>query len=689
MMAGSGYSLGIDIGGTFTDVICCGPDGELAFKIPTTRGDPSVAIRTALAQLASEHGVPSAAITHFAHGTTVATNAVIERRGARLGLIATEGFGDTLEIGRQMRHQLYELALKPETPGWLAPGARRAEVVERIAADGSVVTPLDEDSLTRAIERIAAHDVDAVAVCLLFAFANPAHEIRVRERLTEMLPGIPVSLSHEVDPAFREYERTIATAFDAYVKPTVDTYLGRLQARFEEAGSAAKVQVMQSRGGLSGVVTARQRPVRLFLSGPAAGVVGAAEVGRLVGKSDLLSIDIGGTSSDISMIRNGEWSVVNEADVGGYKIRVPMLDIVTLGAGGGSIAWLDAAGGLRVGPHSAGSEPGPACYGRGGESATVTDASVVLGYLDPTYFAGGTLALDPDLAFRTIERTIAGPMGLSVEEAAAGIHRIANAHMADGIRLVSLKRGYDPRDFSLVALGGGGGVHATAVADELGITSVIIPLKPGVLSAAGLLSAATEHEIAQACNVTLADADVAELRKVADGLHKRAEALIASDGLDPSTAERLVFADLAYVGQSHTLEVPMAMDQDDVLDRAYADFETEHERINGLATRAPGKLVNLRVVHRVSADRSRDQARLGSQEEVPVMPSAPKMRQILFDGTKGVEAPVVMRSALAPDAAINGPAIIEQPDTTTLIPPGWRAETHRSGVVIVTKVEQP
>lgn len=685
-MAQTGYSLGIDIGGTFTDVVCTGPDKELAFKIPTTRGDPSVAIKTALTQLASEHGIPASAITRFAHGTTVATNAVIERGGARVGLIATEGFGDTIEIGRQMRRQLYDLALKPETPGWLAPGARRAEVVERIAADGSVVTPLDEDSLTRAIERIAAHDVDAVAVCLLFSFANPAHELRVRERLGELLPGIPVSLSHEVDPAFREYERTIATAFDAYVKPTVDTYLGRLQARFEEAGSAVTVQVMQSRGGLTGVTTARERPVRLFLSGPAAGVVGAAEVGRLAGKGDLLSIDIGGTSSDIAMIRNGEWGVVNEADVGGYKIRVPMLDIVTLGAGGGSIAWLDAAGGLRVGPHSAGSEPGPACYARGGENATVTDASIVLGYLDPTYFAGGTLNLDPALAYRAIERTIAEPMGLSVEEAAAGIHRIANAHMADGIRLVSLKRGYDPRDFSLVALGGGGGVHATAVADELGVTSVIIPPKPGVLSAAGLLSAANEHEVAQALNVTLAKADIGALRDVADGLHARAAALVQSDGLDPATAERLVFADLAYVGQSHTLEVPLALDRDDVLERAYADFESEHERINGLATGAPGKLVNLRVVHRVAA--SEDTARTAPASKASVS-ATKKSRLIRFDGAVGVEAQVIMRSELGAGAVVQGPAIIEQPDTTTLIPPGWSAAAHDSGVVVMTKGEQP
>lgn len=681
MTTAQGYVLGIDIGGTFTDIVCRGPGGEVAFKLPTTRDDPSRAVGAALAKLETDHAIPPRSITRFVHGTTVATNAIIERAGARTGLIMTEGFGDTIEIGRQMRRQLYDLALKPETPGWLAPGARRAEVTERVGADGSIVTPLDEDSLTAAIERLAAEKVEAVAVCLLFSFADPTHELRVRERLGEMLPDVAVSLSHEVDPAFREYERTVATAFDAHLKPTVDTYLSRLEDDLRTAGCMAPVQVMQSRGGLSGVATARTRPIRLALSGPAAGVIGAASEGWMAGSGDLLSIDIGGTSSDIAMIRGGQSAVSSEADIGGYKVRIPMLDIVTLGAGGGSIAWLDAAGGLRVGPHSAGSEPGPACYGRGGNEPTVTDASVVLGYLDPAYFAGGTLQLDPGLAWQAIEEKIARPMDLSVEAAAAGIHRIVNSHMADGIRLVSLKRGYDPRDFALLGLGGGGGIHAAALADEIGNHRVIIPRRPGVLSAAGLLSAPMEHEVAIAHAGALEDADIAQIRGVVDALHAQASKLMAGDGTDPGSAERQVFADLAYEGQSHTLAVPFAVAEGDALERAYADFEREHERVNGLATGAPGKMVNLRVVHRVAAPPI---AELDAFDAV--QPRTGARRMVHFEGRASVEANVIDRSAIGPEDHFEGPAVIEQFDATTLVPAGWKATAHPDGPLILERV---
>lgn len=680
-MDGEGYSLGIDIGGTFTDIVCRGGNGEIAFKVPTTRDDPSRAVAQALARLEAEHAVPAQAIASFAHGTTVATNAVIERKGARTGLIMTQGFGDTIEIGRQMRRQLYDLALEPETPGWLAPGARRAEVRERIAADGGIVTPLDEASLTQAIEHLAGQDIEAVAVCLLFSFVNPAHELRVKERLAEMMPGVAVSLSHEVDPAFREYERTVATAFDVYVKPIVDTYLSRLKSEFHNAGSPAHVQVMQSRGGLSGVNSARQRPIRLALSGPAAGVIGAAATGRETGSDDLLSIDIGGTSSDIAMIRAGQSGIRGEADVAGYKVRVPMLDIVTLGAGGGSIAWLDAAGGLKVGPHSAGAEPGPACYARGGTAPTVTDASVVLGYLDPDYFAGGTLALDPDLARDAIKETIAGPMGIDVETAAAGIHRIANAHMADGIRLVSLKRGYDPRDFALVGLGGGGGIHAVPLAEEIGNRRVIIPRRPGVLSAEGLLAAPAEHEVAVSYHRPLADADIADIRRIAGELHAQASKLLEDDGQDPEMADRSVQADLAYMGQSYTLTVPLdPASGDDPLSQAYRDFETEHERVNGLATGAPAKIVNLRAVHRITAANLPNRGKAGgraAREETS--------RLVYFAGGPAIEARVIDRASIAAGDEFEGPAVIEQPDANTLVPPGWRVRAESAGALALER----
>ncbi|MGE0700544.1 MAG: hydantoinase/oxoprolinase family protein, partial [Hyphomicrobiaceae bacterium] len=381
-----GISIGIDIGGTFTDVVLRTPTSCHILKVPSVRADPGRAVMTALESLASRHGIQTSGITSFTHGTTIATNAVLERKGARVGLVTTEGFRDILEIGRQIRRQMYDLNLKPETPGWLAPGARRVEVRERIGSQGEVLTPLDEASLAAAIDRLKAERVEAVAVALLFSFLNPDHERRVRAAVETAMPGIPVSLSSEVDPVFREYERTVVTTFDAYVKPIVGRYLANMERELSSAGVPAPLQVMQSRGGLAGCEVARQRPVRLFLSGPAAGAIGGLAAAREAGFESLITIDVGGTSSDIALIDRGRVLVRPETDIAGYQVRVPMLDVTTLGAGGGSIAWIDTGGGLRVGPQSAGADPGPACYGRGGAEATVTDASIMLGLLDPDFF---------------------------------------------------------------------------------------------------------------------------------------------------------------------------------------------------------------------------------------------------------------------------------------------------------------
>jgi N-methylhydantoinase A/oxoprolinase/acetone carboxylase beta subunit len=675
------YRVGIDIGGTFTDVVCAGPEGTVTFKTPSTRDDPGRAVGTALDALAERHGIDRARIVRFAHGTTVATNAVIERTGARVGIVTTEGFRDTLEIGRQIRSRLYDLVLEPETPGWLAPRARRVEVSERVAADGTVVGPLDEASLARAIETLKAEQVEAVAVCLLFSFANPAHERRVAEALADAMPEVPVSLSSEVDPVFREYERTCVTAFDAYMKPCVADYIARLNGTLREAGVPAPLQVMQSRGGLAGAGVACARPVRLALSGPAAGVIGAAAEGRRAGLSDLITIDIGGTSSDIALLRDGAAEIRTEVEIGGYRVRVPMLDIATLGAGGGSIAWPDAAGGLRVGPHSAGAAPGPACYGRGGAEPTVTDASLVLGYVDPAYFAGGSLALDPGLAREAIETRLAGPMGLSAEEAALGIHRIANARMVDGIRLVSLNRGHDPRDFTLVALGGAGALHAVALAAELGIRRVLVPRAPGVLSAAGLLSATIEHEVTGPWHGALADAAPVAIEEALDALDDKAAALMAREHAEDLVVERLAFADVAYAGQSHHLEVPYHRGDPAAPERAYRDFEAVHARINGHATGAPAKIVNLRVVHR---------AALGD----PVAPPAPGegaslkgTRPAWFEAAGPARAEVHARDRIPPGAVIAGPAILEQSDATTLVPPGWAATALEHGALLIARGE--
>ena len=495
----------MDVGGTFTDVICV-REGEdpIVFKVPSTPDDPGDAVLLAVERLVASEGVECAAVSQLAHGTTVATNAVLERKGGRLGIIATEGFRDILEIGRQMRREMYEVRLDPQTPVFLAPREMRLGIRERIGAKGDIVTPLEEDSVVAALEQLVASGAECIAVCLLFSFLNPKHERRVREVARALYPDLEVSLSCEVDPAFREYERTAITAFDAYIKPVVRRYLAALAHRLAQAGIAAPLQVMQSRGGLSSAGTARSRPVRLFLSGPAAGVMGARAVGVAAGARDLITLDVGGTSSDIALVSDAKPLLRGEGVIAGFPLRVPMVDVNAIGAGGGSIAWLDDAGGLRVGPHSAASDPGPACYARGGHEPTVTDVSRVLGFLDPDGFAGGAIRLDPARAREAIRVRIAEPLGLQVEDAAAGIHRFVNAQMVEGIRLVSVKQGFDPREFSLVAMGGAGPLHACALAHDLGIGRIIIPRHPGVLSAAGLLAAPIEHEVAAAFGESIA-----------------------------------------------------------------------------------------------------------------------------------------------------------------------------------------
>ena len=679
-------SVAVDIGGTFTDVVSRDENGRLRyFKVPTTRKDESLAVLQSIEQIVADWGMPASAIERFAHGTTVATNAVLERRGAVIGLITTAGFRDVLEIGRQMRHQMYDLVLKPETPGFLAPGARRLEVSERIDAQGNVLVPIDEEGVRAAARALVEQGVEAIAICFLFSFANPAHERRARAIIEAEFPELFIALSHEIDPAFREYERTVVTAFDAYVKPVIDRYLSRLEQGLAKSGVGAPLQVMQSRGGLMASPIARRRPVRLFLSGPAAGVIGARIAGGTAGDTDLITVDIGGTSCDIALISRGKALVRADGLVDGYPVRVPMVDVNSIGSGGGSIAWLDAAGGLRVGPKSAGSEPGPACYGRGGTLPTVTDASVVLGYIDPAYFAGGTLRLERALAERAILEHIAGPLGLSLEAAALGIHRVLNAQMAEGIRLVSIRQGLDPRQFALLPLGGGGAVHATALARDLAIRRVVVPRFPGVLSAAGLLVAPVEHEIYAAFGRPLAGLQAADIVEALVLLDEQAAALMAQEALGGAAIAKHYFADVCYIGQAYTIEVPLHLDEAAPLDRLYADFLELHARIYGHSTRTPARIVNLRTVHQAGG-----LDRLDDNEYVPVAGDPAKgMRPVLVTGHPDfVPAMVYERAAMAPGFSFRGPAIVEQPDTTTLVEPGWRGRVDSAGNLILEREEE-
>ena len=684
----------MDIGGTFTDVVCV-RDGHapIVFKVPSTPADPGEAALAAVERLAMQ-GIDPGTLAQLAHGTTVATNAVLERKGGRLGIVTTEGFRDTLEIGRQMRREMYEVRLDPQTPVFLAPRAMRLGVRERIGPRGEVVEPLDEASVRDALERLVAAGAECIAVCLLFSFLNPAHERRVREIALVEHPELEVSLSSEVDPSFREYERTAVTAFDAYIKPTVRRYLARLGTRLVDAGVQAPLQVMQSRGGLASADIARGRPVRLFLSGPAAGVVGGQTTGAAAGHDDLITLDVGGTSSDIALVSGAKPLIRGEGVIAGFPVRVPMVDVNAIGAGGGSIAWIDDAGGLRVGPQSAASDPGPACYARGGREPTVTDASVVLGYLDPEYFAGGAVELDVAQARDAIAKSIAAPLGLAVEDAAAGIHQVVNAQMAEGIRLVSVRQGFDPREFTLVAMGGAGPLHACALAADLAMTRVVVPRHPGVLSAAGLLAAPIEHEVSTAFSEPFAGLAMEPLRRIVADLDAAGRRLMEREGLAPDGCDVLHFADVCHIGQGYHLEVPFEPHADDALERLYADFLAAHERVHGHAVEAPARFVNLRAVHRqrMPGIPTKAPARESGAGTRPALParetgarSAARENKSSRDDTRRavrfpdeptpIETRIVARDSLAAGDRLAGPAIVEQDDTTTLIPPDWTAAT--------------
>jgi N-methylhydantoinase A/oxoprolinase/acetone carboxylase beta subunit len=680
---GTATDIGVDIGGTFTDIVCRRAGEPMrALKIPTTRGDPSEAVLHVIHRLGDDLGVTARHIARFLHGTTIATNAVLERKGAKIGLIASEGFRDILEIGYQLRQDLHRILLEPVTPVFLAPGGQRKEVREQVSAQGEVIVPLDEESVRRAAEELVADGAQAIAVCYLFSFLHPEHEQRTRELIEAAHPGIAVSLSSEVDPTFREYERTVVTAFDAYMKPVVSRYLERLEGGLRAAQVAAPLQIMQSRGGLAGTSVARKRPVRLFVSGPAAGVIGGAIVGRSSGYRDLITIDVGGTSSDIALVESGEPVIRAQGSIAGFPVRVPMVDVNAIGAGGGSVAWLDGAGGLRVGPHSAGSEPGPAGYGRGGEQATVTDASVVLGWLDPAYFAGGSVTLVPALSHAAIDRCVARPLGLSVEDAALGIHRVVNAQMVEGIRLVSIRRGFDPRRFTLVALGGAGPIHATSLAAELGIANVLIPRHPGVLSAAGLLAAPIEHEVAVAFPRPVAALDFAEARRVLDQLDRSCVQLMAEESIGDMPVSIQYSADVWYVGQSYHLEVPLAVDASDPLGKLYRDFLALHDRIYGHATEQPAAIVNLRTVHRAGGSDHLDE---GAWRPVEADPHKPPRAIRVAGAPASVRAAIYHRATMPPGQTFAGPAIVEQDDTTTLVEPGWCGLVLDNGNLLLSR----
>jgi len=674
---GEHVQIGVDIGGTFTDIVALDGEGRVALaKVPSTPKDLLDGIGAAVGKVLALAGAPPGDVERFIHGTTVATNAVLEQKGAVTAVLTTEGFEDVLEMGRQKRSRMYDLEMDPETPSFLAPGRRRVGIRERLDARGAALVPLDEGQVRAAVQTLRAQGVQAIAVCYLFSFVNPAHEQRTRELCAEIAPEISVSLSSEVDPTFREYERLCVTAFDAYLGPVVKRYLAGLADTLRGLGIRAVPLIMRSRGGIVSAALAARQPVTLFLSGPAGGVIGAGCAAERSGVRDFVSLDMGGTSNDVAVVRSGAPLLASEGSIGPYPVRTPMVDVNTIGAGGGSIAWIDAAGGLRVGPRSAGAEPGPACYGRGGDAATVTDASVVLGYLNPERFAGGALTLDVGAAERAVG-AIGRRLGVDTITAAAGIHRVINARMADQIRLVTIKRGYDPRQFSLVVLGGAGPVHGAALAAEMGMAEVLVPEAPGVLAAFGLLAAAIEHHHARTLQARTDVADLAAVNRCLAELDAAGRARMHEEGVAAADVHVAYTADMRYVGQAYELEVPIAapVAAERVPD-IVAAFHAVHERVYGYArTQQTVEFVNFRAVHTYRLPRP--VVRPSAQAHGRLDDARVGERRAYFDGF--VSAAIYERARLPLGARLAGPAIVEQMDTTTVIPPGVTAVVDDAG----------
>jgi N-methylhydantoinase A/oxoprolinase/acetone carboxylase beta subunit len=669
--------IGVDIGGTFTDIVALDRTGRLALaKVPSTPKDLLEGIADATTRVLALAGARAAEVERFIHGTTVATNAVLEQKGATTAILTTEGFEDVLELGRMKRSRMYDLDMDPEVPVFLAPRRRRLGIRERLDAKGRVLVPLHEADVRAAVAGLRAQGVQAIAVCYLFSFVDPAHERRTRELIAEAAPEISVSLSSDVDPTFREYERLCVTAFDAYLGPVVKRYLAGLADTLRALGVPGVPLIMRSRGGIVSAALAAQQPVTLFLSGPAGGVIGAGFAAERSGVRDFVSLDMGGTSNDVAVVREGKPLLASEGAIGAYPVRTPMVDVSTIGAGGGSIAWIDAAGGLRVGPRSAGAEPGPACYARGGDEATVTDASVVLGYLNPARFAGGAMTLDVAAAERAVA-AIGRRLGVDPVAAAAGIHRVVNARMADQIRLMTIKRGYDPRQFALVVLGGAGPVHGAALAAEMGMAEVLVPEAPGVLAAFGLLAAAIEHHHARTLQARTETADLDAINRCLAELDAAGRARMREEGVPAGEVRVAYAADMRYVGQAYELEVPIAAPVTAAgVPGIVTGFHAVHERVYGYArVQQPVEFVNVRAVHTFPLPR-------------PVVTPAARASGTLDDARLGerrayfgafVPTAVYERARLPLGARLAGPAIVEQTDTTTVIPPGVTALVDEAG----------
>ncbi len=679
----TGYRLGVDIGGTFTDIVLLDESGALRNKkILSTPDDYSRAIDEGVRELLATSGVAASDIVELAHGTTVATNAIIERKGVTVALVTTEGFRDILEIARFRAPRLYDVSFRKPEP--LVERRMRFTISERITAGGDIDRPLDTAALDAIAERCKEEGVDAIALCFINAYANPVHEEEAGRRLRDRLPGVSVTLSSELVPQIQEYERTSTAVVNAYIRPVIESYTERLEARLRDIGITVPLNIMQSNGGVLPAGVAAQKPIFVIESGPAAGVVGAQRLGRKLGFDDCIVFDMGGTTAKATIVADGDFSMAPETEVGGdaalghrmtqgsgYLVQAPTIDIAEVGAGGGSIAWIDSGGGIQVGPQSAGAMPGPVCYNQGGTEPTVTDANLHLGYINPEALVGGELSLDRAKSEAALT-SIAERLGQDTTDTAYGIHLIANARMMRALSAVSSERGLDPSGFPLMAFGGNGGVHVCNLAETLGSTRILVPPAAGLFSALGLLFADIEHQCIRAFYQAFDDLDLEQCNTALTALREEADGLVAADGYDAAARNLTCYADMRYVGQNTALTLPIP---DPPLDAASLaaieeDFASAHLATFGYRSDEESvQFVTVKAVGRgVSAT-----PRLPDRVAVPEGLSKSGTRDAYYGETHGwIATPLVGRDDLGADPRA-GPLIVEEYDSTTVVRPGWTA----------------
>lgn len=690
------FRLGIDTGGTFTDLVMMDEaSGEVTLvKIASTPQDPSLASLQVLHRCLQEQQAAADDCIHLVHGTTVATNTVIEGKGAKTALLITEGFRDVLEIGRQIRPRLYDVFCDKPLP--LIPRRRCFEIPERLDSQGEVLKSLDEEQVGNVAQLLQDQDIESIVVCLLHAYANPAHERRVARLVAQHLPDVPITLSSDLCSEMREYYRCSTAVVNALLVPVVGRYVGRLEESLQAANVPDVLHLMTSSGGIISSTIARERPVHLVESGPAAGVISAAHLGGLAGYTQVISFDMGGTTAKLGLVENETPRIAQHFEVGrqasiadqasGYPVRTPVVDLVEIGAGGGSIAWVDDGGALRVGPRSAGAAPGPACYGNGQLAPTVTDANLVLGRINPDNFLGGEKHLEAGLAAEAVQ-TLADEFDMSLLEAAHGIIEIANTNMTEAARSVSVQRGFDPREFTLVAFGGAGPLHAAAIARELQIPRILITPHPGVASALGLLVGDIKHDFVQSCLRPTQEIDTGEVETILEQFQQAGAALLASEHVAETEREYLPLVDMRFQGQSHELTIPMPtcdrQNRESWISHLHATFCQEHQRVYGFSDqREQSEMVNVRLTAVGHIRRPSPPALIDTGPDA--FKAVTTRRDVYFTETGGaIECRIFDRELLSAGNRISGPAIIEEYDATTVIPPDFRALVDPKGNLLL------